>query len=61
MWRDGQKRKVYVYRFLSTGTIEEKVFQRQLSKEGLQQVGVGVGACSSGCGELDSVCVGGWV
>lgn len=59
MWRDGQKRKVYVYRLLSTGTIEEKVFQRQLSKEGLQQVGVG--ACSSGCGERDSVCVGGWV
>ena len=25
MWRDGQKKKVFVYRFLSTGTIEEKV------------------------------------
>lgn len=30
--------QVYVYRFLTTGTIEEKIFQRQLSKEGLQQV-----------------------
>ena len=25
VWRDGQKKKVFVYRFLSTGTIEEKV------------------------------------
>ena len=32
MWRDGQKKHVYVYRFLSSGSIEEKVFQRQLSK-----------------------------
>lgn len=31
-----------MYRFLATGTIEEKVYQRQLSKEGLQQVS----ACS---------------
>lgn len=38
MWRDGQKKRVFVYRFLSTGTIEEKVYQRQLSKEGLQTV-----------------------
>ena len=36
MWRDGQKKNVFEYRFLATGTIEEKVFQRQLSKEGLQ-------------------------
>lgn len=27
-----------MYRFLTTGTIEEKVYQRQLSKEGLQNV-----------------------
>jgi hypothetical protein len=25
VWRDGQERRVYVYRFLTTGTIEEKV------------------------------------
>jgi hypothetical protein len=36
VWRDGQRKKVYVYRFLATGTLEEKVFQRQLSKKGLQ-------------------------
>ncbi|XP_010534308.1 PREDICTED: protein CHROMATIN REMODELING 25 isoform X2 [Tarenaya hassleriana] len=38
IWRDGQKKRVFVYRFLSTGTIEEKVYQRQMSKEGLQKV-----------------------
>jgi len=38
VWRDGQKKRTYVYRFLATGTIEEKVFQRQLSKVGLQSV-----------------------
>ena len=38
VWRDGQKRRCYIYRFLTTGTIEEKVYQRQLSKEGLQNV-----------------------
>lgn len=37
-WRDGQKRKCYTYRFLSAGTMEEKVYQRQLSKEGLASV-----------------------
>uniref|UniRef100_A0A453PNG7 Helicase C-terminal domain-containing protein n=2 Tax=Aegilops tauschii subsp. strangulata TaxID=200361 RepID=A0A453PNG7_AEGTS len=26
VWRDGQKKRVYIYRFLSTGTIEEKVY-----------------------------------
>jgi DNA repair and recombination RAD54-like protein len=36
VWRDGQKKYVFTYRFFATGTIEEKVFQRQLSKEGLQ-------------------------
>ncbi|KAJ6395974.1 hypothetical protein OIU77_021096 [Salix suchowensis] len=38
VWRDGQKKRVYIYRFLSTGTIEEKVYQRQMSKEGLQKI-----------------------
>lgn len=36
VWRDGQKKNVYVYRLLSTGTIEEKIFQRQLFKGELQ-------------------------
>ena len=38
VWRDGQDRQCFVYRFVATGTVEEKVFQRQLSKEGLQVV-----------------------
>lgn len=25
VWRDGQKKQVYVYRFITTGSIEEKV------------------------------------
>lgn len=36
VWRDGQKKRVFIYRLLATGTIEEKIFQRQISKEGLQ-------------------------
>jgi hypothetical protein len=35
VWRDGQKKRVFLYRLLSTGTIEEKVYQRQVSKQGL--------------------------
>ncbi|CAI5719631.1 unnamed protein product [Peronospora destructor] len=38
VWREGQKKMCYVYRFLTTGTLEEKIFQRQLSKEGLQNI-----------------------
>ncbi|KAL4087237.1 hypothetical protein PRIC1_013134 [Phytophthora ramorum] len=38
VWREGQKKMCYVYRFLATGTLEEKIFQRQLSKEGLQNI-----------------------
>lgn len=26
VWRDGQKKRVFIYRFLAAGTIEEKVF-----------------------------------
>ena len=37
-WRDGQKKRCFTYRFTATGTVEEKIFQRQLSKEGLQSV-----------------------
>jgi SNF2 family DNA or RNA helicase len=35
VWRDGQKKRVFIYRLLSTGTIEEKIYQRQVSKQGL--------------------------
>lgn len=33
--RDGQTRPVYIYRLLLSGTIEEKMYQRQLTKMGL--------------------------
>ena len=35
IWRDGQKSNVVIYRLLATGTIEERVFQRQLTKMSL--------------------------
>uniref|UniRef100_A0A8D0GWF4 RAD54 like n=1 Tax=Sphenodon punctatus TaxID=8508 RepID=A0A8D0GWF4_SPHPU len=35
VWRDGQKKACYIYRLLSTGTIEEKIFQRQTHKKAL--------------------------
>ena len=41
VWRDGQKLPVFIYRLLSTGTIEEKIFQRQLVKG---ELGVAVAA-----------------
>ena len=33
VWRDGQKKPVFIYRLLTTGTIEEKIFQRQTHKK----------------------------
>mmetsp|Transcript_59295 Transcript_59295/g.109581 ORF Transcript_59295/g.109581 Transcript_59295/m.109581 type:complete len:900 (-) Transcript_59295:153-2852(-) len=35
IWRDGQKKKCFIYRLFTTGTIEEKVYQRQICKDGL--------------------------
>jgi DNA repair and recombination protein RAD54B len=37
VWRDGQKKNVFIYRFISTGTIEEKIYQRQMVKTGLSK------------------------
>ena len=37
VWRDGQKKNVFIYRFISTGTIEEKMLQRQIVKKGLSK------------------------
>lgn len=33
--RDGQKRPCYIYRMLTQGALDEKIFQRQVSKTGL--------------------------
>ena len=38
IWRDGQTNDVYIYRLITAGTVEEKIFQRQMSK-------VSLGAC----------------
>ncbi len=35
VWRDGQKKDCFVYRFITTGSIEEKIFQRQSHKQSL--------------------------
>ncbi|SCU85020.1 LANO_0C03114g1_1 [Lachancea nothofagi CBS 11611] len=35
VWRDGQKKDCFIYRFISTGSIEEKIYQRQSMKMSL--------------------------
>ncbi|EAL64871.1 SNF2-related domain-containing protein [Dictyostelium discoideum AX4] len=35
IWREGQTKPVFIYRLFSTGTIEEKIYQRQLMKESI--------------------------
>lgn len=35
VWRDGQKKDCFIYRLICTGTIEEKIFQRQSMKQSL--------------------------
>uniref|UniRef100_A0A0A9Z4R9 DNA repair and recombination protein RAD54-like n=2 Tax=Lygus hesperus TaxID=30085 RepID=A0A0A9Z4R9_LYGHE len=35
VWRDGQKKPCYIYRLISTGSIEEKMLQRQAHKKAL--------------------------
>ncbi|KAK5580828.1 hypothetical protein RB653_000852 [Dictyostelium firmibasis] len=35
VWREGQTKPVFIYRLFSTGTIEEKIYQRQLMKESI--------------------------
>ena len=37
VWRDGQKKTVHIYRLLCTGTIDEKIYQRQITKIGLSR------------------------
>jgi hypothetical protein len=37
-YRVGQKKDVIVYRFITCGTIEEKVYRKQVFKGGLERV-----------------------
>ncbi len=37
VWRSGQQKIVYLYRILSTGSIEEKIYQRQVTKMALSK------------------------
>lgn len=39
--RDGQKRPVFIYRLLTAGTIDEKIYQRQITKIGLSDAMMG--------------------
>ena len=35
IWREGQQRDVFIYRMITCGTIEEKIYQRQITKTSL--------------------------
>ncbi|GJE96776.1 DEAD/DEAH box helicase [Phanerochaete sordida] len=45
--RDGQKRPVFIYRFLTAGSIDEKIYQRQVTKLGLSDSLLGKGGAES--------------
>ncbi|KZT04627.1 uncharacterized protein LAESUDRAFT_727800 [Laetiporus sulphureus 93-53] len=45
--RDGQKRPVFIYRFLTAGAIDEKIYQRQVTKLGLSASLMGNGTSDS--------------
>ncbi|WIA33078.1 hypothetical protein OEZ86_006234 [Tetradesmus obliquus] len=48
IWRDGQKRPCFVHRMLTTGTIEEKVYQRQIMKSDLASATMVSGSSAAG-------------
>ncbi|KJH48017.1 protein, SNF2 family [Dictyocaulus viviparus] len=43
IWRDGQRKNCFIYRLLATGSIEEKMFQRQFHKKALSSCVVDAG------------------
>ena len=48
IWRYGQKRSCNVYRLVTTGSIEEKIYQRQIMKSGLAGGLEGAGLAAGG-------------
>jgi DNA repair and recombination protein RAD54B len=48
VWRDGQRLPCVVYRLLTTGTLEEKVYQRQRAKGDIAAVTIGGGGGGGG-------------
>lgn len=58
MSSDGQKKQVFIYRLLTANTIDEKIYQRQLTKTGLSEQMMAQGTakgketkdCGLGCG-----------
>ncbi|KAI7843688.1 hypothetical protein COHA_002588 [Chlorella ohadii] len=48
VWRDGQKKACVVYRLLTTGTLDEKMYQRQLKKGDIAATMLGSGAGGAG-------------
>lgn len=46
--RDGQKKPVFIYRLLTSGTIDEKIFQRAITKMGLSESLIGKDALGAG-------------
>ncbi|KIZ01995.1 DNA repair and recombination protein RAD54B [Monoraphidium neglectum] len=51
IWRDGQRLPCFVYRLLTTGTIEEKIYQRQIMKSDLALVTMEEGGSRGGGGK----------
>jgi SNF2 family DNA or RNA helicase len=48
-YRIGQAKDVTVFRLICCGTVEEKIYRKQVFKAGLSQVGKVVGWCGRGC------------
>ena len=52
VYRQGQRRPVHIWRMLHAGTIEEKIFQRQLAKQGMSDLIDGQAAGSGAAGDV---------
>lgn len=48
-WRIGQKREVVIYRLITSGTIEEKVYHRQVSSTASSAEGSQLSREEMGC------------